>query len=981
MKKLKTAGDTLAIDSEGVLFAKICGDAVSPAGGIIIRAKALYVPTLQSENLLPMGKLSNTSVTLVKTDTGTVATVNLVDVAGREASFTTTAATNTVLPLQLTPLSRAEADRYRNLFPEDLGEDAQYAVPRHAGSNVCATALLAALNASSTTAGTRANSSGDNALAEIERQAFERADRNAAATADAAQLEAPTTPEKWSWRGDIPYAGTTAFDRLAATKRAQAEKHSGVPAVRNHRGTPTKAKAGDAEYVAGPGQCQCPCCGLDMTKWSIDDRETHSDDCATEHDHEAWYQQRMSEPGAPSAQSESAKNARRLWLLDGWRRDERRAQRAERNDRDDRDDRPERNDRDDRDDRPERDDRDRRRNDEHANRDARARRRDELRERELAEAAAGTRRVLYVLNDVDLVRRIHVQHGHASPRRLAQAIHQGSIIIPDVEKHMQTPTGRRPPPLQNLVDAFSKHECETCAKNIFRASRRAARKMGKDIRPFDIVHMDTIPLHHKKPGDTKPMDPFLPDDPGGHLLLAVDEATRYTLTAFCADKTAQTVAAAFIELDNAIRHIMNAAREYNRNFADTMGYTQERIDDESKSIIRHVHSDNGTEFLYGIHPPGGPEGFGYGGREDRPHLERVPGGRRAPRATTSDTLRQYENGLAERRHQSLKAKAKTLMDDAGFGWKAYGHAYRYAAAIENLITTTVPIAGTTKTRQAVPFAEALGFPYDTGKRPVAPFGAIAFQREPRHRKRQFGTSRDVGVYLGPLRYPSRKLHVATLAAAGYAKYDVWSAETRMLTQDFLTRSAQNRADYLRDQLGDPLPLPQDPDEFEDLLPPLPGRRGAGAMPPPPALQASSGSEPDDATDDDDDEPNEMASRLRSIIEQRPRPRVIMTRSKQAAADAAAATLPTNFADAGDPQDSFQADNGDTSPATAMIARVTAGTSSHLFPLISRDLDPRRAFAIRPSTDGSQRRTIEQCTPDEVNAARAAEYRNLVENGV
>jgi len=399
-----------------------------------------------------------------------------------------------------------------------------------------------------------------------------------------------------------------------------------------------------------------------------------------------------------------------------------------------------------------------------------------------------------------------------------------------------------------------------------------------------------------------------------------------------------------------------------------------------------VHSDNGTEFLYGIHPPGGPEGFGYGGREDRPHLERIAGGLRAPRATTSDTLRQYENGLAERRHQSLKAKARTLMDDAGFGWKAYGHAYRYAAAMENLVTTTVPIAGATSTRQFVPFAEALGFPYDAGKRPVVPFGAIAFQREPRHRKRQFGTSREVGIYLGPLRYPSRKLHVAMVSAAGYAVYDAWSPDTRVLSQDFLTRSAQHRADYLRDQLGDPVPPPQDPDEFEDLLPPLPGRRGAAGAP---AMLASSGSEPEDDTDDD--EPNEMVSRLRSIIEQRPRPRVIMTRSKQAAADAAAATLLTNFADAGDPPDSLKAadgsatgedgEDGEASPVTAMIARVTAGTSAHLFPLTSRDLNPRRAFAIRPATDGSMRRAIEQCTSDEVNAARAAEYRNLVENGV
>ena len=124
-----------------------------------------------------------------------------------------------------------------------------------------------------------------------------------------------------------------------------------------------------------------------MTKWSIDDRETHGDDCAMHHDHDVWLRLRAND----------------------------------RPERDERDDRPER---DERDDRPECDERDRRRNDECAKRDAPAHRRDELREREHFEAEEGPRRILNALNDVDLVRRIHVQHGHASPRRLAQAIHQ-----------------------------------------------------------------------------------------------------------------------------------------------------------------------------------------------------------------------------------------------------------------------------------------------------------------------------------------------------------------------------------------------------------------------------------------------------------------------------------------------------------------------------------------------------------------------------
>lgn len=51
---LLTAGDERSVEVEGVLFAKINGDSVDPAGStIVVRTKALYVHALQSENLLP----------------------------------------------------------------------------------------------------------------------------------------------------------------------------------------------------------------------------------------------------------------------------------------------------------------------------------------------------------------------------------------------------------------------------------------------------------------------------------------------------------------------------------------------------------------------------------------------------------------------------------------------------------------------------------------------------------------------------------------------------------------------------------------------------------------------------------------------------------------------------------------------------------------------------------------------------------------
>ena len=77
-----------------------------------------------------------------------------------------------------------------------------------------------------------------------------------------------------------------------------------------------------------------------------------------------------------------------------------------------------------------------------------------------------------------------------------------------------------------------------------------------------------------------------------------------------------------------------------------------------------------------------------------------PGG--APHITTSSTHRPYENGLAERKHRSLKERAATLMASAGFGWKGYAFAYAQAARIENLLTTTIPVPRTRDTTRGVP---------------------------------------------------------------------------------------------------------------------------------------------------------------------------------------------------------------------------------------------------------------------------------------
>ena len=99
---------------------------------------------------------------------------------------------------------------------------------------------------------------------------------------------------------------------------------------------------------------------------------------------------------------------------------------------------------------------------------------------------------------------------------------------------------------------------------------------------------------------TKPLDEALPEPKAKHMLLAVDECTRYAIAIPCTAKDNETYKNAFCELDTLLRNIMRKAREVNPAFADAHGYTQARIDDTEVTVIRHVHSDNANEFLHCI---------------------------------------------------------------------------------------------------------------------------------------------------------------------------------------------------------------------------------------------------------------------------------------------------------------------------------------------------------------------------------------------
>jgi len=110
---------------------------------------------------------------------------------------------------------------------------------------------------------------------------------------------------------------------------------------------------------------------------------------------------------------------------------------------------------------------------------------------------------------------------------------------------------RRPPPVSRIVAALRAYECPHCVSANFKVKPRARRKLGKDLLPFEIAHTDLIPVRAAGQGkeafkNREPLDPFVPHPGYAHLLLVVDEATRYTLTAPCRDKSADEVAKAYL---------------------------------------------------------------------------------------------------------------------------------------------------------------------------------------------------------------------------------------------------------------------------------------------------------------------------------------------------------------------------------------------------------------------------------------------------
>ena len=310
---------------------------------------------------------------------------------------------------------------------------------------------------------------------------------------------------------------------------------------------------------------------------------------------------------------------------------------------------------------------------------------------------------------------------------------------------------------------------------------------------------------------------------------------------------------------------MSAAMDKDSDFAAAQGYTRERVADRGKSVVPRVFYDASTEanaFSLTLDAPAqqaDPEPYVVHGFDLDRRYE--PGG--APIRVTSDKQRKYENGLVERRHQSVKLRAIAMLAGAGLGFKAYRYAYEYAANTESLLATSIPSNyraedGTLKAADArgIPFVKALGFPYDYKARPLYAFGSLAFPRVDMHRLGAFRHVREAGLFLGREAYVSRRLFLAVHDIKKGLTTTPWTPETTIIEDKYHTLTPIQKRDFLLAQRAtEPAETDVRPGDMRELRRILSSPPKTQHWP----YQASSGS--DDTSDDSDSDQERGAPRI------------------------------------------------------------------------------------------------------------------------
>ena len=339
---------------------------------------------------------------------------------------------------------------------------------------------------------------------------------------------------------------------------------------------------------------------------------------------------------------------------------------------------------------------------------------------------------------------LHGIFAHSSGAAIGEAYRLGAI-------RGDPPGTRRRATFQRDLAAA---ECPSCMVSKPRRPR-ATQAKPKDIKPFDIMHADIIDiptLAGENQRWTMPLDKFIFNTGAKKIFIAIDERTKYGFAAPMKDGTAEEAARAYCAIDRQMRHLMTYVINHNPKKAKEHGFDRERVMKADVAIVRHFHSDQGSniEALFGVRHPDEWDINPF------KRLTQESSSRTtftiAPTWSCSDPQRPYENGLIERHHRTWKTLMTAMLAAARIGSIGFAKAYLHAVFTSNLMPTNIHYIhdGVAVQKRSTPHFELTGEAYDVRLRPLHPFGTLAATYD----EKKPG-SRKVGLLVGYRPFPER----------------------------------------------------------------------------------------------------------------------------------------------------------------------------------------------------------------------------------
>ena len=384
---------------------------------------------------------------------------------------------------------------------------------------------------------------------------------------------------------------------------------------------------------------------------------------------------------------------------------------------------------------------------------------------------------------------IHGIFAHSSGAAISEAYRLGAI-------RGDPPGTRRRTTFQRDLAAA---ECPSCMVSQPRKPR-ATKAKPKDIKPYDIMHADILDnpaLAGENERYSLPLDKFIYNTGAKKLFIAIDERTKYGFAVPMMDGTAEEAARAYCAIDRQARHIMTYVINHNPKLAEEHGFTRERIMTADVAIVRHFHSDQGSniEALFGVRRP---EEWDINPLK---RLTQASSSRTvftiAPTWTHSDPQRPYESGVIERHNRTWKSHATASLAAARIGTIGFLKAYMHAVFTSNLMPTNIHFMqdGAAVQKRSTPHLEMTGEAYDIVRRPLHPFGSLAATYD----EKKPG-SRKVGLLVGYRPFPDRGYYLSrvkvTPQGERYYTEQAVGPDTVARDRGWLTSSAIRLSNFL-----------------------------------------------------------------------------------------------------------------------------------------------------------------------------------------